>query len=240
MVALCLNLSGKDMAKAILAKDNVDVNLKNNDGTTALMFALEKDRQDVVKILLARDDVDVALQDNEGRTALMFASLKNLSKKKDLSKNADLIKILVKRQISAVGLRGDEKKAMNFLKPEDLREILKIKFSDELGEVGSAIRLERETLVLNAIHNHLKIYGTDQSWTSPNAWAASFSRVNARVNALMGEMQDIERIAGGVIVQKEIDRIIQKIMPKPQSQLTTRDHTVRANPIYQSQNEHRR
>ena len=73
---------------------------------------------------------------------------------------------------------------MNFLTPEDLREILKIEFSAELGEAGSTIRVEREALVLKAVHDHLKTYDTDQSWTNPNAWAASLSRMNSRVNAL--------------------------------------------------------
>ena len=45
---------------------------------------------------------------------------------------------------------------MNFLKPNDLREVLKIEFSAELGEAGSTIRLERESLVLKAIYDHLK------------------------------------------------------------------------------------
>jgi hypothetical protein len=49
---------------------------------------------------------------------------------------------------------------MNFLKPNDLREVLKIEFSAELGEAGSTIRLEREALVLKAVHDHLKTYGT--------------------------------------------------------------------------------
>ena len=66
------------------------------------------------------------------------------------------VKILFEHQISTIGLRGDEKEAIKFLKPENLREILKIKFSPELGEAGSTIRLERESLVLKAIYDHLK------------------------------------------------------------------------------------
>ena len=129
---------------------------------------------------------------------------------------------------------------MNFLKPNDLREVLKIEFSAELGEAGSTIRLEREALVLKAVHDHLKTYGTDQSWTNPKAWAASLSRINSRVNALMGETQDIGGVAGGIIVQREIDKVMEKIMPKPQEQLTAIDNVRITNPIRQTKNAHRR
>ena len=150
------------------------------------------------------------------------------------------VKILFEHQISTIGLRGDEKEAMNFLKPAELREILNIEFSDELGEANSEIRAERESLVLKSIHDHLKTYGTDQSWTSPKAWAASLSRMNSRVNALMGETQDIGGVAGGIIVQREIDKVMEKIMPKPQEQLTAIDNVRITNPIRQTQNAHRR
>ena len=64
--------------------------------------------------------------------------------------------------------------------------------------------------------------------------------MNSRVNALMGEMQDIGGIAGGVIVQREIDKVMEKIMPKSQDQSVTRNNARIANPIHQNQNAHGR
>lgn len=156
------------------------------------------------------------------------------------SYSIDKVKILLEHQISTVGLRDEEKKAMNFIKPEELKEILKIEFSDELGVAGSTVRLEREALVLKGIHDHLKNYGTDISWTSSNAWAASFSRMNERVNVLAGEMQNIVGVGGGVIVQKEIDRVMKKIMPKPQNQSANINHVRAANPVHQNRGGQRR
>ena len=76
----------------------------------------------------------------------------------------------------------------------------------------------------------------DQSWTNPKAWAASLSRMNSRVNALIGEMQDIGGIVGGVIVQKEIDKVMKQIMPKPQDQSAAIDNARMAPQGHQNQN----
>ena len=56
----------------------------------------------------------------------------------------------------------------------------------------------------------------------------------------MGEMQDVGGIAGGVIVQREIDKVMEKIMPKSRDQSATRNNVRIANPIHQNQNAHRR
>ena len=68
----------------------------------------------------------------------------------------------------------------------------------------------------------------------------SLNRISDKVNGLMGEMQDVGGIAGGVIVQREIDKVMEKIMPKSQDQSTARNYVGRINLIQQSQNMHRR
>ena len=55
------------------------------------------------------------MQNDDGKTILKLALKYS---------QVDAIKMLFEHQISTVGLRGSEKKAMNFLTPEDLREIL--------------------------------------------------------------------------------------------------------------------
>jgi hypothetical protein len=176
-------------------------------------------------------NANIEIKDKQGATALNWAIHKGHVKE---------IKELFRHQITTVGIRGNEKKAISFLKPEELQEILEIEFSDELGKANSAVRIERETLVLNAIYDYLKAYGTDTSWKSPSAWVGSLNRISDRVTALMGEMQDIGGIAGGVIVQREIDSVMKQIMPKFQDQLTVIDHSKRYIQAHQNQNEQRR
>ena len=68
----------------------------------------------------------------------------------------------------------------------------------------------------------------------------SLNRISDKVNALMGEMQDIGGIAGGVIVQREIDKVMKQIMPKSLGQSAVIDHSKRYVQAHQNQNEHRR
>ncbi len=230
-----------EIAKAILETPGIDkqklLEIQDQNGNTVLHLVAAEIfiNVEIIKVIIETPGIDkkrlLEMQNDDGKTMLKLALKYS---------QVDAIKILFEHQISTVGLRGSEKKAMNFLTPEDLREILKIEFSAELGEAGSTIRVEREALVLKAVHDHLKTYDTDQSWTNPNAWAASLSRMNSRVNALMGEMQDIGGIAGGVIVQREIDKVMEKIMPKSQDQSATRNNVRIANPLHQNQHAHRR
>ena len=83
---LCLNSyadDGQDLIRAawrgdistvktLLAKD-VDVNAKDNHGTTALLAASGMNHPEIVQALLAKD-ADVNAKDNRGRTALMLES----------------------------------------------------------------------------------------------------------------------------------------------------------------------
>jgi hypothetical protein len=224
-----------DIIKAILETPGINkqklLETKGKDSLIALHCAAIAGEEDAIKAILETPGVDkqklLEMQRDNGDTALSCAV-------KGYRVNA--VKILFEHQISTIGLRGDEKEAMNFLKLAELREILNIEFSDELGEANSEIRAERESLVLKSIHDHLKTYGTDQSWTSPKAWAASLSRMNSRVNALIGEMQDIGGIVGGVIVQKEIDKVMKQIMPKPQDQSAAIDNARIAPQGHQNQN----
>ena len=63
-----------DTVKALL-EQGADVNAKDNDGFTALMFAARDGQTDTVPALLAKG-ADVNAKDNDGRTALMRAKKK--------------------------------------------------------------------------------------------------------------------------------------------------------------------
>ena len=62
----------------IFFKNDIDVNLQNKNGSTALMLASKFSNTDstekTVKMLLKNKDINVNLQNNDGNTALMLAS----------------------------------------------------------------------------------------------------------------------------------------------------------------------
>lgn len=177
------------------------------NGLTALHWAAGRGLLDAIKVTLETPGIDkqklLGIQDKNGYTALCLAMEKS---------QANAIKVLLKHQINTVGLRGNDKEALKFLKPDDLREILKIKFTDGLGEVNGPIRLERESLILKAIYEYLKIYGTDEK---------GLVVMTDQINALTRECNDIGKIAEAILIQQEINRVIREIMPRSQDQSVT-------------------
>ncbi|XP_041346697.1 ankyrin repeat, SAM and basic leucine zipper domain-containing protein 1-like [Gigantopelta aegis] len=65
--------TGNTEVVKLLLKENVDVNVQDEEGVTALMIASENGHTQVVDLLL-KANVDVNVQDEEGVTALMIAS----------------------------------------------------------------------------------------------------------------------------------------------------------------------
>lgn len=57
----------------ILLECGAEVNLRDNDGSTALMCAAEHGHSKVIALLLAHPDCDPLIEDNEGSTALKIA-----------------------------------------------------------------------------------------------------------------------------------------------------------------------
>jgi ankyrin repeat protein len=70
----------KKIAMLLLSRKDTDVNIRNVDGTTALMFLVgsSKDNRDMIDLLIGKG-ADINAQNNRGCTALMFAV--NLNKK---------------------------------------------------------------------------------------------------------------------------------------------------------------
>ncbi len=62
-----------EVANAILAKDNVNINIKNKNGSTPLIVALEKGYTEIAKAILAKDSVDVNIKNYNRETVLVIA-----------------------------------------------------------------------------------------------------------------------------------------------------------------------
>ena len=57
-----------------MAVKDIDVNVQNNEGFTALICAVEQGYVDVVREILEKEDIDVTLFDNVGVSALVGAT----------------------------------------------------------------------------------------------------------------------------------------------------------------------
>lgn len=66
-----------EIAKVLIARSDIDVNVHGNGGFTALMIAVETDRTDIVEMLIARPDIDVNVENPKygHKTALHYAVL---------------------------------------------------------------------------------------------------------------------------------------------------------------------
>lgn len=68
----------EDVVNFLLQRDDINVNLQNGIGYTALMYASHRKYYKIVKMLLNRKDIDVNIRDRDKNTALYIASKHNL------------------------------------------------------------------------------------------------------------------------------------------------------------------
>jgi ankyrin repeat protein len=62
-----------DAIRVLLAHQGINVNLKNYDGETPLMFAVRHDHLEAVELLLQHSDIEINHENQWGETALTFA-----------------------------------------------------------------------------------------------------------------------------------------------------------------------
>lgn len=64
---------GKLVTAQLLVQCGADVNIQDNDGSTALMCAAELGYIDIVNLLIAQPDCDLTITDHDGSSALNIA-----------------------------------------------------------------------------------------------------------------------------------------------------------------------
>ena len=62
--------------KLLIEREDVEADLKDNRGYTALMLAAESGYEGIVELLLEREDIDSAAKNNLGQTPLSLAALR--------------------------------------------------------------------------------------------------------------------------------------------------------------------
>jgi ankyrin repeat protein len=69
---MAASLNGHAEVLNLLAENGAKLDLKSNDGTSALIFAAQNGNREIVKLLLEKG-ASPDLKDNEGKTALDYA-----------------------------------------------------------------------------------------------------------------------------------------------------------------------
>lgn len=85
--------------KLLLACDNINVNLKDNEDQTPLMMAVESENEEAVRLLLAHRDIQVNERNNAGWTALHLAVRRS---------NAEAVQLLLIHGDIQANVRDDD------------------------------------------------------------------------------------------------------------------------------------
>jgi hypothetical protein len=111
-----------------LKVEGVDVNIKDMDGGTALIYACWKGHLDVARALLSHVAVDVNIRDNNGETALILASEKG---------HLDIICALLKHNGVDVNIQdNDGKTALIVASKEGHLEVVRALVNYEVSNVN--------------------------------------------------------------------------------------------------------
>jgi len=78
LIIAAMNFDGGSTCSYLLSGQNIDVNLTDKDGNTALMTAIKHKRGDICQLLLNDDRVDLNKANNNGDTPLIYMSTTNL------------------------------------------------------------------------------------------------------------------------------------------------------------------
>jgi ankyrin repeat protein len=96
-----VGMNHPEIVQVLLQHEEINVNVQDEKGDTALIWAAEKGRTEVVKRLLKHPLIDVNVQDNIGQTALMLSVYKR--KKIPI---LEIVKELLKRKEIDVNLQN--------------------------------------------------------------------------------------------------------------------------------------
>jgi len=103
------------MVVKLLLDNNASINMKDNEGRTALFLASSKGKTDIVKMLLDKN-ANPNIESNKGRTALMEASITG---------NFEIIKLLVDKKAEIDKKDREGNVAFDFAKKNSFNEIAK-------------------------------------------------------------------------------------------------------------------
>ena len=104
----CLTILSKDryyfeLLQTLLSLDNININLQNNQGVTALMYSGDNSKEDIVKMLLEHPNIDVNIKNNYGNTALLVSCIRSNS-----TSSENIVQMLLEHPNIDVNLQNNE------------------------------------------------------------------------------------------------------------------------------------
>ncbi|RFU23836.1 hypothetical protein B7463_g12501, partial [Scytalidium lignicola] len=134
------------VVELLLAKDDVDINSKDNDGQSPLTWAVQNEHEAIIELLLAKNDVDVNSKDNNGRTPLSFAA-----------ENGDeaVVKLLLaKDDVDINSKDNDDRTPLSFAAEDGHEAVVKLLFAKDGIDINSKDNYGRTTLLWAAATGH--------------------------------------------------------------------------------------
>jgi ankyrin repeat protein len=136
--------SSNYLAKKILQKKGIDVNIQDKFGQTALHWAIIRNNKEIVKLLLGKENIDVNIQNKNGKTALYWAIKNN---------NTEIVKLLLEKEDIDVNIQYENgKTALYWAIYNKNTEIVKLLLEKEDIDVNIQNK-NGESALLWAIYN---------------------------------------------------------------------------------------
>ena len=157
-----------DKVKSLLTDPDINLNVKNNFGEPALVFAARHGHTEIVEMLLSHHDIDVNIIDDDNWTPLMYASLKNrIGVVKLLLACPDLINTKNKYMYTALMFASDKQncKIVKLLSSHFWLDINDKSFSGETA-LSKAARWAHDKVVKILLAHGAKPNEIDDKWKS--------------------------------------------------------------------------
>ncbi|RYP09068.1 hypothetical protein DL765_008590 [Monosporascus sp. GIB2] len=150
----------KSVVEQLLTTGKVDVNSKDNDGRTPLLWAARHGNEAVVKLLVATSKVDVNLKDNDGRTPLSYAAGRGYEA---------VVKLLIVTGRVDVNLKdNDGRTPLSWAALSGHEAVVKLLFDTGKVDVNSKDKDGQTPLLYAAANGHVNLSGmlraTDREW----------------------------------------------------------------------------
>ena len=153
-----------------LVSKGADINVKADDGTTALLYAAQNANMKLAQALLAKEGIDVNAKANNGATALMIASQKRC---------VEIVQVLLSKEGIEVNAKCDAMQgftSLHFASQNGNIDIVKALLAKEGIDISAETNYGSTALMIALKSLHLEIFRLLLAVNDPNPLSFMFSK----------------------------------------------------------------